>query len=131
MAAVLTDGTAHSHPVVAFGAGYLLRDHQTRGDEPDEIEAFLDECEAELRQRYQTTEMDYVEFGERVSVIEDPDTERIMRNAVTVDGIRPETAFPIAQWFGSWEDYREADQDTYENVNGIGPNKGRELTARH
>jgi len=87
--------------VVAFGAGYLLRDHQTRGDEPDEIEAFLDEREAELRQRYQTTEMDYVEFGEPVSVIEDPDTERIMRVAVTVDRIGPETAFRITQWFDS------------------------------
>jgi hypothetical protein len=36
-----------------------------------------------------------------------------------------------AQWFDSWEDYRNADPDTYEDVNGIGPSKDRELAAWH
>ncbi|NLV14351.1 hypothetical protein [Haloarcula argentinensis] len=116
---------------LGFVAGYLARGIQTRNDGPDEIGAFLDEREAELRQRYETTEMDYVEFGERIAVFEDPETERIMRDAVDVDRIGPKTAFRIAQWFDGWEDYRDADQDAYEDVNGIGPNKGRALARRH
>jgi NAD-dependent DNA ligase len=121
--------------LVVFGVGalvgYVARDIQAREDDPDEIETFLDERETELRQRYETTEMDYVEFGERIAVLEDPDTERIMRDAVTVDRIGPKTALRIAQWFDGWADYRDADQDAYEAVNGIGPNKGRALARRH
>jgi|GEM_PF-6376312 len=116
---------------VGFVAGYLARDIQTRDDGPDEIETFLGEREAELRQRYQTTEMDYVEFGERIAVIEDPDTERIMRDATDVDGIGPKTAFRIAEWFDGYDEYRDADAESHQDVNGIGPNKGRALARRH
>ncbi|MDT3437317.1 hypothetical protein [Haloarcula sp. 1CSR25-25] len=114
--------------LVVFGvgavAGYAARDIQTRGDGRDEIESYLNERETELRERYQTTEMDYVEFGERIAVLEDPDTERIMRDAVAVDRIGPATAFRLAQWFDGWEDYRDADQDAYEPVNGHRPEQG-------
>ncbi|RLM32632.1 hypothetical protein [Haloarcula sp. Atlit-120R] len=117
--------------VLGFVAGYLARDIQTRDDGPDEIEAFLTDREAELRQRYETTEMDYVEFGERIAVVEDPDTERIMRDATDVDGIGPKTAFRIAEWFDGWAAYRDADGEGHREVNGIGPNKGRALARRH
>jgi len=120
--------------LVVFGVGavlgYAARDIQSREDTPDEIEQFIAERESELRQRYETTAMDYVEFGDRVALLEDPDTERIMRDATDIDGIGPKTAFRIAQWFDGWDDYRDAGQSEYQDVNGIGPNKGRALAAR-
>lgn len=110
--------------------GYALRGRADR-DDRDEIDAFLDEREQELRERYQTTEMDYVTFAERIAPIEDPHTERIMRDAVDVDGIGPATAFRLACRFDGWEDYRSATSEEYQQVNRIGEQKGRSLAARH
>lgn len=80
---------------VAFSAGCLVREHRDSGDDRDKIETFLNHREADLRERYETTKMDYVAFGERIAVFEDSDTDCIMRDATDVDGIGPETAFSI------------------------------------
>lgn len=116
---------------VGFVAGYAARDIQARGGAPDAIDRFLAERERELRERYETTEMDYVEFGDAIAVVEDPDTERIMRDATDIDGIGPATAFALAQRFDGYDAYREGDAEAYREVNQIGEQLGRSLARRN
>lgn len=96
----------------------------------DEIHRFLDEQRDELQDRYETEEdgMDYVEFGDRVTTLELPGTEAIIRDAVEADGIGPETALGIAREFdGDYEAYRAAGDDDLQRVNGVGPNRSNAL----
>lgn len=115
--------------VGAFVVGYGLG-AAGETDDRDAIERFLDDREAQLRERYETTRMDYVEFGDRIALLEDPDTPRIMRDAVVEDGIGPETAFNIAREFDDYEAYRDADKSDYERVNRVGENRARALANR-
>lgn len=115
--------------VGAFAAGYAAGSHRDR-DTRDGIEQYLDDREVELRERYQTTDMDYVTFGDEVALLEDPDTERIMRTAVDVDGIGPATAFELARAFDGYQEFAAAGLEEYEQVNRVGEQKGRALSRR-
>jgi NAD-dependent DNA ligase len=115
---------------VAFGAGYLIGDPNTT-DETDHIDQFLaDELQA-AKDRYATTEVDDEEnLAFEVMLLERPGTERIMREAVTVDGVGPETALAIAKHFeGDYHEYRAADVETLQRVNGVGENRARALAG--
>lgn len=72
--------------------------------------------------------MDYIEFGDRIAVLEQPGTESIMRDAIQVDGIGVETAYDIAPAFqGDYDAYRSAGRSELERVNGIGENRATAL----
>lgn len=113
----------------AVSAGWLLLCLMPiNPDDSDDVEQFLDEEREALQQRYETTAMTYVEFGERITVLEDPGTERIIRDATDVDGIGPETALEIAATFGGdYEAYRTGSNEDLQAVNGIGPNRATAL----
>ena len=112
----------------AFTAGYIVRGELGDRDQPGTVEQYLNDHRAELQQRYETTRMDYVEFEDRITILELPGTERIMRDAIQVDGIGVETAFEIARTFqGDYEAYRDAGRDDLERVNGIGENRATAL----
>lgn len=96
----------------------------------DDIDRFLEEKRRELQERYESEEdgMDYVEFGDRVTVLELPGTEAIMRDAVDAEGIGPKTALEIARTFdGDYDAYRDANEDDLQAVNGVGPNRSTAL----
>jgi len=113
---------------VGVGALAVELRYRDRGGESDAVDDYLNERESELRQRYETGPMDYVEFGNRIAVIEAPGTERIMRAATRVDGIGPETAFELAAYFeGDYEAFRRADRGEFERVNGVGKNRATAL----
>jgi len=113
--------------LVAFAAGYLAR--ATREvDNSDAVDQFLASREQKLRERYTTTAMDYVTFGDEIALVEDPDTERIMRAAVAVEGIGPKRAFRLARRFDSYDTFRSASADEYAAVNGIGQQRGAALS---
>jgi len=115
---------------VGVGALAVKFRYRDRGDGADAVDEYLDERERELRQRYETGPMDYVEFGDRIAVIEAPGTERIMRAATRVDGIGPETAFALAAYFeGDYEAFREAGRGEFEAVNGVGENRATALLS--
>lgn len=115
--------------VVAFGVGYVLGD---RGDtdQSDSIEQFLEDELQAAKDRYATTDIDDEEqLAFEIMLLERPGTERIMRDAVTVDGIGPETALAVARHFdGDYHEYRAADVDTLQRVNGVGENRATALT---
>lgn len=117
-----------------FAAGWAT--HAIVADEladdgSDDVESFLDERESQLRERYESTQMDYVEFGERVALLERPGTERIMREAVVVDGVGEEIAFEIARSFdGDYEAFQAAGREKLEEVNGVGENRATALLSR-
>ena len=113
----------------AFAAGFLTRGVLARErNDRDDIEQYLADRRHELQQRYETTQMDYVEFGDRITVHEQPGTERIMRDAIQVDGIGVEVALEIAKTFeGDYEAYRDADREELESVNGVGENRATAL----
>jgi hypothetical protein len=116
--------------LAGVGVGALAVKMRYRGvsDGTDAVGDYLDERESALRQRYETGPMDYLEFGDRVAVIEAPGTERIMRAATRVDGIGPETAFELAAYFdGDYEAFRRADRAEFERVNGVGENRATAL----
>lgn len=114
---------------IAFAAGFTTRGAlDTRGGNRDDIEQYLDDRRDELQQRYETTQMDYVEFGDCIAVLEQPGTERIMRDAIHIDGIGVETAYEIARTFqGDYDAYRSAGRSELERVNGIGENRATAL----
>lgn len=113
---------------LAFTAGYIVRGEMGERDQPDQVEQYLNDRRSELQKRYETTEMGYVEFGDRVTILERPGTERVMHDAIAVDGIGVETAFEIARTFdGDYDAYRRADRDDLESVNGIGENRSTAL----
>lgn len=115
---------------VGVGALAVELRYRGAGDGTDAIGDYLNERESELRQRYETGPMDYVEFGNRIAVIEAPGTERIMRAATRVDGIGPETAFELAAYFeGDYEAFRRADRGEFETVNGVGSNRATALIS--
>ena len=113
----------------AFAAGFLARGILARErDDRDDIKQYLADRRAELQQRYETTQMDYVEFGDRIATLEQPGTERIMRDAIDVDGIGVETAYEIARTFqGDYDAYRNAGRNELERVNGVGENRATAL----
>ena len=114
----------------AVGALAVKLRHRERGGESDLIDVYLDERESELRQRYETGPMSYVEFGDRIAIIKMPGTERIMRAATQVDGIGPETAFALAVYFeGDYETFRKANREAFETVNGVGENRATALVS--
>ena len=112
--------------VLVGAVGVWLQQHDRESS--DAVDEYLEHREADLRDRYETTAMDYVEFGDRVAVLEAPGTERIMRDAIAVDGVGPDTAFAIARRFGGdYEAYRTADREQLESINGVGENRATAL----
>lgn len=110
----------------AIGAGV-----SRSGSGSDSVTAVIEDRRQELRGRYESGPMDYVEFGDQIAVLEDPGTEQIMREAITVDGVGPETAFEIAREFdGEYSEFRDADRDDLVRVNGVGENRAGALMNR-
>jgi len=70
--------------------GVWLQQHDPESS--DAVDEYLEQREADLRDRYETTAMDYVEFGDRVAVPEAPGTERIMRDGAADNLITPSTS---------------------------------------
>lgn len=115
--------------VAGWSAHAILAESRS-GDSRDGVEKFLAERETTLREQYATTDMDYVEFGDRIATVENPGTERIMRDAVRVDGIGVETAWEIARTFGGeYDAYAAADREELERVNGVGENRATALLS--
>lgn len=114
--------------VIGFLGGYLIRDTFSVSDGRDSIDRFLDERRDELQTQYAESKMTHRAFVNRIVVIEDPETEQIIRDAVTVDGIGPETALEIARTFNAdYDAYRAAGRDELEKVNGVGENRATAL----
>lgn len=112
-----------------FLAGYWLRGRLQDHDK-DAIDQFLEEELQAAEDRYAATEIDDEEnLAFEVMILQQPGTERIMRDAIDVDGVGPETALAIAKHFdGDYQQYRAADVDTLQRVNGIGENRATALT---
>lgn len=113
---------------VAFTAGYIVRGELDDRDQSGQVEQYLDNHRAELQERYETTQMDYIEFEDHITVLEFSGTERIMRDAIQVDGIGVETPFETARTFqGDYKSYRDTGRDDLERVNGVGENRATAL----
>lgn len=109
---------------VAFTAGYIVCGELDDHDQSGRVELYLDNHRAELQERYETTRMDYIEFEDRITILEFPGTERIIRDAIQVGGIGVETAQTFQ---GDYDAYRDARRDDLERVNGVGENRATAL----
>lgn len=118
--------------IIGFVAGYAYRGHRDR-DDRDEIEGFLEEKVDEVQGRYYSTIVDDEESLEYdLLVLQEPGTELIIRSAVDVDGVGPETALDIAMHFGGdYAAFANADVDEFQTVNGVGEQRSRALATHH
>lgn len=115
----------------AFTAGYIARGKIAERDQLDKVERFLEERRDELQEAYAEGRLTHSTFVNRIAVIEDPDTEQIIQDAITVDGIGVETGLEIARTFSAnYDQYRDAGREELERVNGIGENRATALINR-
>jgi NAD-dependent DNA ligase len=117
----------------AFGIGLVigyLAGGFNSSDDTDHIDQLLEEELQAAQDRYAATPIDDEEqLAFEIMILERPGTERIMREAVDVDGVGPETALAVAKHFeGDYHEFREADVDALQEVNGVGENRARALT---
>lgn len=112
----------------AFAAGYAIRGRIATPDQRDEVERFLDERRDELQSAYAEGRLTHSAFVNRIAIIEDPATEQIIQDAITVDGIGVETGLEIARTFNAdYQAYRSAGRRELERVNGVGENRASSL----
>lgn len=112
----------------SFAAGYIARGKVRNREQRGTVEQFLDGRLDELQSAYAEGRLTHSAFVNQIAVIEDPDTEKIIQDAITVDGIGVETALEIARTFNAnYEAYRHADRDELERVNGVGENRATAL----
>lgn len=116
---------------VALGWILALSTSSQDGDSADSVSAFLDQRRTSLQDRYAAGDLDHETFADRIALLEAPDTERIMRDAVRVDGIGPKTAYSVVKVCdGNWQRYREAEPMALKAINGVGENRAHALTNR-
>lgn len=117
--------------IVGFFAGWLLRGRVIASNDRDEIEAFLEAKIGEVQERYYSTTVDDEAALEyELLVLQEPGTKLIMRSAVDVDGIGPETALDVAMHFeGDYSAFANAGADELQKVNGVGEQRSRALVS--
>lgn len=115
---------------IGFLAGYGIKGRM-QSDETDTIDEFLEEELQATKDRYASTEIDDEEqLAFEIMLLEQPGTERIMRDATDVDGVGLETAAAIAKHFeGDYQRYRDADAEALQAVNGIAENRANALRS--
>ena len=116
---------------IGFIGGYLVRDGLDVPDERDPVEQFLDERRSDLQEQYADDRLTHAAFVNRIAIIEDPGTRRIINDAVSVNGVGVETGLEIARTFNAdYDAYRSAGRTELERVNGIGENRAEALINR-
>jgi NAD-dependent DNA ligase len=99
-------------------------------DSPDSVKALLEDRRESVQEDYSVGLISHERLADELTLLEDPETERVMYAVADVDGVGPKKALAVARQFRSLEELSAADADDLEEVNGVGENYARAICER-